>query len=263
MKDIQNTPDTRGIAIQRVGIKDAKLPFQIKTKEGGYQTVLADIRFTVALPRHLKGTHMSRFMEILSEWGTKPVAEKEMEDILRQAIVHLDADSALLSLGFKYFISKIAPVSGKPSLLDVDCKFIGELTKAGKFIFTLEVDVPYTSLCPCSKEISDYGAHNQRGKMSVTIRFKEDKECIFIEDLVQLMEAQASCPVYPLLKRVDEKFVTEAAFDNPKFVEDILRDLVIALRSLDGQSYFRVECENYESIHNHNAYAAHEESADA
>lgn len=261
MKDIQNATDTRGITIQRVGIKDAKLPFHIKTKDGGYQTVLADIQFTVALPRHLKGTHMSRFMEILNEWGTKPIAEKEMEAILLQAIDHLDADSALLSLGFKYFISKSAPVSGKSSLLDVDCKFIGELTKAGSFSFTLEVAVPYTSLCPCSKEISDYGAHNQRGKMSVTIKFDNDTECIYIEDLVKIMEDQASCPVYPLLKRVDEKYVTEAAYDNPKFVEDILRDMVIALRSLAGQVYFRVECENYESIHNHNAYAAHEESA--
>lgn len=261
MKDIQNTTDIRGIAIQRVGIKDAKLPFQIRTKVGGYQPVLADIQFTVALPRHLRGTHMSRFMEILNEWGTKPIAEKEMEAILLQAIDHLDADSALLSLGFKYFIGKTAPVSGKASLLDVDCKFIGELTKAGNFSFTLEVTVPYTSLCPCSKEISNYGAHNQRGKMSVSIQFGNGKECIFIEDLVKIMEDQASCPVFPLLKRVDEKYVTEAAYDNPKFVEDILRDLVIALRRLDGQVYFRVECENYESIHNHNAYAAHEESS--
>ena len=260
MRDVQKQLDKRGIAIQRVGIKDAHLPFLIKTKEGGFQQVLARIRFTVALPSEYKGTHMSRFFEILMPWSQKPLAEPEMDAMLAEALERLNAQAAEVELAFKYFVQKAAPVSGKQSLLDLDCCFTGTKKKGEPMQFELGVNVPFTSLCPCSKEISEYGAHNQRSVARVKVRFQHDVPCIYIEDLAKLVEQQGSSPIYPLLKRVDEKFVTEAAYDNPKFVEDILRDIVVALRKLKGLQWFSVECENYESIHNHNAYASHEET---
>ncbi len=260
MKDVQKQSDCRGIAIQRVGINDVHLPFLIKTKEGGFQQVLARIRFTVALPMEYKGTHMSRFLEILEPWSRKPLAEAEMEAMLAEALKRLEAKSAMLELRFKYFVDKKAPVSGRISCLDLECYFKGEKRLASPMEFTLGIAVPFTSLCPCSKEISAFGAHNQRSICRVAVRFHQGTECIYIEDLAKLIEAQSSCPIYPLLKREDEKYVTECAYQNPKFVEDILRDEVLALRKLSGMAWFSVVCENYESIHNHNAYASHEES---
>ena len=260
MQDVQNREDARGIAIQRVGIKDAHLPFLIKTREGGFQQVLAKIRFTVSLPSEYKGTHMSRFLEILMPWSQKPLAEPEMDKMLEEALEHLNARSAEVELCFKYFIEKTAPVSGRKSVLDLDCSFTGRKEKGGVMEFQLGVDVPFTSLCPCSKEISRHGAHNQRSVARIKLRFQPGFECIFIEDLAELVEKNGSSAVYPLLKREDEKFVTEAAYENPKFVEDILRDNVLALRGLEGLAWFSAECENFESIHNHNAFAAHEET---
>lgn len=259
MKDVQNSSDQRGIAIQRVGINDVHLPFLIKTQGGAFQQVLARIKFTVALPMEYKGTHMSRFLEILNPWSRKPVAEDEMNAILSEALQRLEAQSANLCIDFKYFIDKKAPVSGGASVLDLNCSFQGEKRRGENMDFQLGVEVPFTSLCPCSKEISRYGAHNQRGLMRVQVRFAQAVDCIYIEDLAKIMENQASCPIYPLLKREDEKYVTETAYENPKFVEDILRDLVLALRELPGLEWFSVECENFESIHNHSAYASHEE----
>jgi len=259
LKDVQRSRDQRGIVIQRVGINEAHLPFLIKTKKGDFQQVLARIRFTVSLPMEYRGTHMSRFLEILNQWSQKPVAEDEMESILSEAMERLEAKSASLQIDFKYFIAKNAPVSGKTSFLDLDCSFAGEKQRGEPMQFILGVEVPFTSLCPCSKEISRYGAHNQRGLMRVKVRFAPGRECIYIEDLAQRMEQQASCPIFPLLKREDEKYVTETAYENPKFVEDILRDLVLMLRELPGIEWFSIECENFESIHNHNAYASHEE----
>lgn len=259
MKDVQSSADERGIAIQKVGVKDVHLPFLIKTKAHSFQTVLANIGFTVELPMEYKGTHMSRFLEILSDWRQKPISGEEMAQILGDALEKLDAAAAHLKIAFKYFVEKEAPVSGKASVLDLDCAFVAEKRRGEPLDFMLRVDVPFTSLCPCSKEISRYGAHNQRGLMRVGARFLPGK-APYIEDLAARMEAQASCPIYPLLKREDEKYVTERAYENPKFVEDILRDLVIALRTLEGIVWFDVECENYESIHNHSAYASHVES---
>ena len=258
MKDVQNISDDRGIAIQNVGVCDVHLPFLIKTKSGSFQSVLAKISLTVNLPKEYKGTHMSRFIEILSEWSQKPVSSREMEFILADTIKRLDAEYAQMVIQFKYFIEKSAPVSGLKSMLDVDCFFSASLTKNQPLDFTLGVNVPFTSLCPCSKEISAYGAHNQRGLMKVQIKYSSGK-LIWIEDLVALMEAEGSCPVYPLLKREDEKYVTEYAYDNAKFVEDVLRDLVLSLRRQTYISWFEIQCENYESIHNHSAYARHVE----
>ena len=260
MRDVQSQTDARGIVIQHVGIKDAHLPFLIKTKDGGFQSVLARITFTVELPAAFKGTHMSRFQEILLPWSQKPLAEPEMDAMLGEALEKLDAQAAEVELAFKYFVETKAPVSGLASLLDLDCTFTGRKRAKGPMAFTLGVNVPFTSLCPCSKEISDYGAHNQRSVCRVRVRFAPGHECILIEDLAALVQAQGSAPIYPLLKRVDEKYVTEQAYDHPKFVEDILRDNVLALRQLDGIAWFAVACENFESIHNHNAFARHEET---
>jgi len=258
MKDVQNQADLRGIPIQKVGVNDVHLPFQIKTKSGSFQSVLACIRLTVDLPQEYKGTHMSRFIEVLSDWRQKPVSNREMDAMLRDIMTRLGAQRAHIEIRFKYFIEKVAPVSGLKSLLDYDCVFEGDLGLGGQLNFVLGIAVPFTSLCPCSREISDYGAHNQRGVMKVRIKYVPGR-FIWIEDLVELMERQGSCPVYPLLKREDEKFVTEMAYDNAKFIEDVLRDLVLALRGLDGATWFEVECESFESIHNHSAYAFHEE----
>jgi len=181
-----------------------------------------------------------------------------MSAILNDIIGRLDAKRASVDIAFKYFIEKTAPVSGMKSLLDFDCLFSGNIIRGQQLDFTLGLAVPFTSLCPCSKEISDYGAHNQRGLMKVRIKHKPGK-FIWIEDLAKLMEAQGSAPVYSLLKREDEKHLTEKAYENPKFVEDVLRDLVLALRPLKNLVWFEVECENYESIHNHSAYASHVE----
>jgi GTP cyclohydrolase I len=259
IKDVQSTVDERGIAIEKVGVNNVHLPFLIKTKDGAFQSVLAKIKMTVDLPQEFKGTHMSRFIEILSDWSQKPIAYREMEYILIDTIDRFHAKRANLDIGFKYFIEKTAPVSKRKSMLDYGCLFSGSLTKGGTTDFILGLDVPFTSLCPCSKEISKYGAHNQRGLMKVKIKHKQG-HFIWLEDLAEMMEEKASSPVYPLLKREDEKYVTERAYENPKFVEDVLRDLVIAFRQTEGVSWFEIECENYESIHNHSAYAYHVET---
>ena len=258
IKDVQNSCDERGIAIQKVGISDVHLPFLIKTKNGSFQSVLAKIKLAVDLPQEFKGTHMSRFIEILSDWSQKPVSYREVEYMLTDTIDRLHAMRAHIDIHFKYFIEKAAPVSGLKSMLDYDCVFSAELVRGEQLDFMFGITVPFTSLCPCSKEISHYGAHNQRGTMRAKIKQMAGK-FIWIEDLAAMMEEQGSCQVYALLKREDEKYVTEKAYENPKFVEDVLRDLVLTLRKIDGVEWFEVECENYESIHNHSAYAAHVE----
>jgi GTP cyclohydrolase IB len=259
MKDVQNRADERGIAIQKVGVSEVHLPFLIKKKAGSFQSVLANIKLTVDLPQEYKGTHMSRFIEVLNDWSQKPFSSKEMGFILTDIIDRLDARRASIDIAFKYFIEKTAPVSGMKSLLDLECLFSGSLVRGQHLDFTLGLAVPFTSLCPCSKEISCYGAHNQRGLMRAKVKHVPGK-FIWIEDLAALMEAQGSAPVFSLLKREDEKRLTEQAYENPKFVEDVLRDLVLVLRALPGMVWFEVECENYESIHNHSAYAAHIET---
>ena len=260
MRDVQSRRDGRGVAIQNVGVSQVHLPFLIKTEAGDFQQVLASVQFTVALPQEYKGTHMSRFLEILQPWSRKPLAEEEMEAMLTEALSRLNAAEARIKLAFKYFINRRAPVSGKTSCLDLDCYFLGEKAGGREMTFTLGVEMPFTSLCPCSKEIAAFGAHNQRSVTRAAVRFRTGVACIYIEELAALLEAQGSSPIYPLLKREDEKYVTEAAYQNPKFVEDILRDSVLALRNLPGIAWFSLECENAESIHNHNAFATHEET---
>ncbi len=253
MVDVQNQKDLRGIKIQRTGVTNVHLPFFILN-----QRVLATIRFTVALDAKIRGTHMSRLMEILTDWSAVPMEIPDVEKILSEAIEKLGTDFAALKMAFKFFVQRTAPVSGRVSFLDIDCEFAAELSRGGKINFTLGLAIPFTSLCPCSKEISEFGAHNQRSICRVKINFAS-LENIDIEKIISLIEAQGSSQIYPILKREDEKFVTEHAYQNPKFVEDILRDVVLAIRQIENVAGFEVECENFESIHNHNAFAAHVE----
>ena len=260
MRDIQSTPDNRGIDIQRVGLKGVHLPFQIRTMAGDYQNVLGQVTLSVELPKEYRGTHMSRFVETLLNWSQKPISGHELRLILAELMSRLEAPAADISLRFRYFLARSAPVSGSESFLDYLVKVGGRL--AGKdYDYILGVEVPVISLCPCSKEISDYGAHNQRAVIRTRLRFPPGK-FMWIEEVVALLEKQGSCPIYPLLKREDEKFVTERAFEHPKFVEDVVRDAVLALRAEPRVTWFAVECESFESIHNHSAFAAHEEKKD-
>lgn len=257
MKDIQNLRDTRNVDIQKVGIKHLELPLTIERKNNSNQVVSAVARVSVSLPRDYKGTHMSRFVEVLNEWQHKNLLGIDIKGCLEKIINNLNAQSGELEFNFKYFVEKNAPVTGLSAPLGYDCSFEGRIYD-GKYKFILGVKVPVTTLCPCSKEISDNGAHNQRAFITVKVSYDEDKH-IWLEDLIELVEGCASCPVYPLLKREDEKFVTEKAWDNPKFVEDVLRDVVVTLREHEIVREFAVDCEACESIHNHSAWAFQEE----
>ncbi|MCR4426343.1 MAG: GTP cyclohydrolase FolE2 [Firmicutes bacterium] len=257
MQDVQNRPDARGIDIQKVGVKNVHLPLLIATREGGHQSVLGSVALSVRLPMRFKGTHMSRFIEILLPWSKKAISNTEIRSILNDTCSALSARHAEVSLRFKYFVTKAAPVSGKESVLDYNCEFVGRV-EDGRHAFTMGVEVPVTSCCPCSKEISDFGAHNQRTMVRARVRFS-GRGFLWLEDLIDLLEAQGSCEIFPLLKREDEKYVTEAAYQNPKFVEDILRDVVLALRAEPRVRWFEIECESHESIHNHSAFGSHVE----
>lgn len=258
LTDVQNLKDTRGVDIQKVGIKHVELPLIIQRKNDTNQVVSAKARMNVSLPKHYKGTHMSRFMEVLSERKHQNLLGVDIKGCLHAIIKKLHAQSAELEFQFKYFIDKKAPVSKISAPMGYNCSFDGTLTNVGAddeiYTFTLGVKVPVTTLCPCSKEISTCGAHNQRALISVKVSYEESNH-IWIEDLIEMIEECGSCPVYPLLKRADEKFVTEKAYENPKFVEDVLRDVVVKLRNNEIIQSFEVECEAFESIHNHSAWA--------
>lgn len=257
MKDIQNLKDERNVDIQKVGIKHLELPLIIQRKNNSNQVVCANAKVNVSLPRDYKGTHMSRFVEVLTEWRNKNLLGIDIKGCLEEIINRLEAKSGELEFKFKYFIDKKSPVTELSSPMSFDCVFKGQINNDG-YKFILGVEVPVTTLCPCSKEISDNGAHNQRAFIRVRISYDEDKH-IWIEDLIDMVEACSSCPVYPLLKREDEKFVTEKAWNNPKFVEDVLRDVVVKLRANSDINEFEVECEAFESIHNHSAWAYQQE----
>jgi len=257
LKDIQNLKDNRGIDIQKVGVKNVEVPLNIQRKDEENQVVNARATMSISLPRDFKGTHMSRFIEVLTEWGQKNLLGIDIKGCLEEIAKRLNTGNAHLKFEFKYFISKKAPVSGLSCPQGYDCAFEGILNK-DDYRFILEVNVPVTTLCPCSKEISEYGAHNQRSNVNVRISYDYDK-IIWIEDLIELIEECGSSPVYPLLKREDEKFVTEKAYNNPKFVEDLLRDIVSKLKNIKIINWYEVDCEAFESIHNHSAWAYQEE----
>ena len=258
MIDVQNQEDKRKIKIQQTGVTGVYLPLFISDAEK-VQQVSAKIKFTAALSEKIRGTHMSRLMEILQENISSPLKVFELKKILLEALEKLETDFSAIKIEFKFFVEKISPVSKKKSLLDIDCEICGELFANSKLNLSLALNAPFTSLCPCSKEISNFGAHNQRSICRVKLFFDDAEKLtdFGIEKTFKLIEEQGSAKIYPLLKREDEKFVTEAAYQNPKFVEDILRDVVIKLRELKNISAFEVECENFESIHNHNAFASH------
>ncbi len=260
MKDIQNLKDNRNVDIQKVGIKHLELPLIIQRKNNSNQVVCAKARVNVSLPRDYKGTHMSRFVEVLTEWQHKNLLGVDIKGCLETIIKRLDAISGELEFRFTYFIDKKSPVTGISAPMSYDCLFEGRIEN-GNYKFILGVVVPVTTLCPCSKEISDNGAHNQRAFIKVKVSYDENEQ-VWLEDLIDMIEGCSSCPVYPLLKREDEKFVTEKAWDNPKFVEDVLRDVVVKLRNHPIIEEFEVECEAFESIHNHSAWAFQHEIKD-
>jgi len=249
MRDVQKTPDFRKLAINKVGVKDISYPIVVMDKNDAYQHTVARVNMYVDLPHHFKGTHMSRFVEILNA-HRKEMALDKMEATLQKIKDKLGASRAHLEMEFPYFVEKRAPVSGAVSLMEYSCRFLGSLST--EFDFVLEIRVPVTSLCPCSKELSRFGAHNQRGIIAVQVRYRE---FVWIEDLIAAVEECGSSPVYALLKREDEKFVTEQAFENPRFVEDMVREAALRLLKMDNVTWFSVSAENFESIHNHSAYA--------
>ena len=250
MIDIQNQLDERNIAITKVGVKGIKYPIIVLDRAHGTQHVNATINMYVNLPHHFKGTHMSRFVEILNEFRGR-INIKTFETILARVREKLQAESAHMEIDFPYFIEKTAPVSGAGSLMEYRCTFAGIHT-AGKMDFCVGVAVPVTTVCPCSKEISACGAHNQRAIVFVKVRFRK---FFWIEDLIQLVEQSSSGEVYSLLKRVDEKFVTEKGYENPMFVEDVVRNVAEHLNRDPNFPWYSVEAESFESIHNHSAYA--------
>jgi GTP cyclohydrolase I len=250
MADVQSTNDTRKIAINKVGIKDILHPVRVKDRSDGEQHTIANFNMYVNLPHNFKGTHMSRFVEILNS-REKEISVESFEEMLLEMAERLEAESAHIEMSFPYFVNKEAPVSRVRSLLDYHVSLIGEACN-GEIATWIKVLVPVTSLCPCSKQISERGAHNQRSHVTVNVR-----TCgfVWIEELIDLVEAEASCELYGLLKRPDEKFITERAYDNPKFVEDMVRDVAARLNQDDRICAYVVESENFESIHNHSAYA--------
>ncbi|MGD2137316.1 MAG: GTP cyclohydrolase FolE2 [Gammaproteobacteria bacterium] len=248
--DVQGSVDTRRIKIDKVGVKDIRHPVRVKDRSGGEQHTIASFNMYVNLPHNFKGTHMSRFVEILN-LHEREITVESFKEMLVEMAERLEADSGHIEMNFHYFINKAAPISGVESLLDYDVSLIGEVID-GKIKMNVKVVVPVTSLCPCSKKISDYGAHNQRSHVTVNA---ETQGFVWIEDLIDLIEDQASCELYGLLKRPDEKYVTEKAYNNPKFVEDMVRDIATRLNTDDRITSYVVESENFESIHNHSAYA--------
>ena len=256
LPDIQATPDTRGLAIDQVGISDLRYPIQVLDQDGKPFPTVAKIAMSVHLPHHFKGTHMSRFLEILSKHEGE-VTMRTLPEILHDLKKRLDAEEAHIEVAFTYFVTKKAPVSGAAAKVGCDVVFQG--TSNGEVDnFVLCVTVPVTTLCPCSKEISDYGAHNQRGYVTLEVHPKAKKggwELILIEDLIAVAEKSGSAPVYALLKRTDERFVTMQAYENPVFVEDVVRNAAALLRADPRVASFKVKAVNQESIHDHNAFA--------
>lgn len=250
MPDVQAKEDARRVAIDRVGVKDVTYPIRLATANGGEQSTVAKVNMYVSLPHHQKGTHMSRFLEVLNEQAENALTPQCFPLIARAIRERLNAAEAHFEADFTYFIRKFAPVTNTPGLMDYQVHF--ESTANGKEDFIMSVAAPATSLCPCSKEISQYGAHNQRCRIEARVRITER---VWIEEIVEYLERAASVPVFAVLKRPDEKYVTEVAYDNPKFVEDIVRDLALLLDSDPRISWYSINSENYESIHNHNAYA--------
>ncbi|MCF7911846.1 MAG: GTP cyclohydrolase FolE2 [Candidatus Cloacimonetes bacterium] len=248
-KDVQSERDTRKITIDRVGVKNIRYPIVVEDRQNVQQQTVADIALYVDLPEDERGTHMSRFLEVLNEYHKEDIIAN-LEQFMIDLRQRLGSDTAFAVIDFPYFIEKQAPVSLSRSLLSYQCHFQASLSEV--FRLVIGVKVPITTLCPCSKEISENGAHSQRSYVNIQVTLKD---FVWLEELIELVEASASCEIYSLLKRSDEKFVTEKAYDNPRFAEDIVREITLKLRQDERITSFRVETENLESIHDHNAYA--------
>ncbi len=248
--DVQGSADDRRIAIDRVGIKDIRHPVRVRDRSGKDQHTVATFNMYVYLPHDFKGTHMSRFVQILNN-HEREISVSSFKEMLAEMSQRLESEAGHIEMRFPFFVNKKAPVSGVQSLLDYDVTFIGEI-RNGRPTLEIKVVVPVTSLCPCSREISDYGAHNQRSHVTVQVRARG---FIWLEEIIELVEQEASSELFGLLKRPDEKFVTERAYDNPKFVEDMVRDVANRLNEDERIGAYVVEAENFESIHNHSAYA--------
>jgi GTP cyclohydrolase I len=249
VEDVQGRPDTRRMPINRVGIKDINHPVRVKDRAAGEQHTIANFNMYVNLPHNFKGTHMSRFIEILHT--EREISVESFRSILEKMTTRLEADVGHGEMSFPFFIMKKAPVSGVESLMDYRASLIGE-RRSGRTDTWIRVEVPVTSLCPCSKKISAYGAHNQRSHITITAKLKSH---IWIEELIEIAESEASSQLYGILKRPDEKYVTEHAYDHPKFVEDMVRDVAMRMSADARVAAYIVEAENFESIHNHSAYA--------
>jgi GTP cyclohydrolase IB len=251
MIDVQNRRDHRNINVDKVGVKEIRYPITVMDKHSGLQHTVGSINMYVNLPRRFKGTHMSRFIEILNEFhGNLDI--REFRSILEAMQQRLQAESAHVEVSFPYFVKKHSPITATAGMMEYGCRVSASLDCKDGYDLILEVNVPITTVCPCSKEISTHGAHNQRGMVHLAVRFKR---FVWIEDLVKMVECAASCEVYSVLKRPDEKFVTEKAYSNPKFVEDVVRDIAQGLNNDPNIFWFVVDVENFESIHNHSAYA--------
>jgi len=250
IEDVQARADSRQLPINKVSIKDVYHPVRVKDRSSGEQHTIANFNMYVALPHNFKGTHMSRFVEVLHR-NEREISVESFRDILAEMTEKLDAESGHIEMDFPYFVMKKAPATGVESLMNYQASLIGELHN-GKAELWLKVVVAATSLCPCSKSISKYGAHNQRSHITIKARVEGH---MWLEELIDIAESEASCEVYGILKRADEKYVTEHAYDNPKFVEDIVRDVAVRLNEEERVRAYVVEAENFESIHNHSAYA--------
>ena len=250
LQDLQSEPDHRAISINKVGIRNLQMPITVYDRQKVTLNTVGTFNMYVDLAADVKGTHMSRFVEILHAW-TKPYSVESIESILGPIQDRLGSAAAYISLSFPFFLEKTAPVSKQPSQMNYQVKLSARLVDH-RTSFTLQVEIPVKTLCPCSKSISKYGAHNQRGLVTVQVRSPQP---IWIEEIIDIVEASGSSELYSLLKRPDEKYVTEFAYENPVFVEDLARNVVSKLKSDDRISWYQVEAENHESIHNHNAYA--------
>lgn len=251
LKDTQNERDDRNLAIDRVGVKEVRFPVSVREKDGGTQRTVATVSLAVDLPHHYKGTHMSRFVEVLNAHGTC-LDIRDMAAVPQELMQRLDSERAHVEFRFPFFLTKQAPVTKMEGMMDYEVVFEVDSERDKEDDFVVRVLVPVATLCPCSKAISARGAHNQRGLVTFAVRFDRP---VWVEDLIALVEDSASCELYSLLKRPDEKEVTERAYDNPVFVEDLVRNVALRAREHEDIRWFRVEAENFESIHNHNAYA--------
>lgn len=254
LPDVQNSNDTRNIALDKAGVRRIKYPITLRDKKREQQTTVANFEATVHLPKELKGVHMSRFPQTLEKYTKTMFSLQVVENMLIELKKTLEAEAAYLMADFPYFIIKSAPASRMRSTIHVDCKFIGELDKDNNAKLFLEVRTPVTTCCPCSKEISKHNAHNQKAYITIKVEIK-DNAFIWIEDLIRIAEAASSAPLYTILKRPDEKHITELMYDNPKFVEDVARDVALLLQNKRGIKSYEVDVESFESIHNHSAIA--------